>query len=182
MTADNAALSREEKFAAYAEKVNARGTFPKWDAPTQLVRDEDLPWAEAPDGTAIKLQHVDLNSNLWISMTRLPPGARVVTHYHTGHVYAVTLQGRWFYEESPEEVSEAGSYLFEPAGSTHTLCTPADVEGDTVVWFAVFGANINLGEDGEVLSVVDAHAALEMYETYCDALGLDCSSLIVHGR
>ena len=115
-------------------------------------------------------------------MTRLPPGARVVTHYHTGHVYAVTLQGRWFYEESPEEVSEAGSYLFEPAGSTHTLCTPADVEGDTVVWFAVFGANINLGEDGEVLSVVDAHAALEMYETYCDALGLDCSSLIVHGR
>ena len=182
MTADNAALSMEKKFAAYAEKVNARGTFPKWDAPTQLVRDEDLPWAEAPDGTAIKLQHVDLNSNLWISMTRLPPGARVVTHYHTGHVYAVTLQGRWFYEESPEEVSEAGSYLFEPAGSTHTLCTPADVEGDTVVWFAVFGANINLGEDGEVLSVVDAHAALEMYETYCDALGLDCSSLIVHGR
>ncbi|MAP04780.1 MAG: cupin [Halieaceae bacterium] len=162
--------------------MNARGTFPKWDAPTQLVRDEDLPWAEAPDGTAIKLQHVDLNSNLWISMTRLPPGARVVTHYHTGHVYAVTLQGRWFYEESPEEVSEAGSYLFEPAGSTHTLCTPADVEGDTIVWFAVFGANINLGEDGEVLSVVDAHAALEMYETYCDALGLDCSSLIVHGR
>ncbi len=79
-------------------------------------------------------------------------------------------------------MSEAGSYLFEPAGSTHTLCTPADVEGDTVVWFAVFGANINLGEDGEVLSVVDAHAALEMYETYCDALGLDCSSLIVHGR
>ena len=182
MTADNAALSMEEKFAAYAEKVNARGTFPKWDAPTQLVRDEDLPWAEAPDGTAIKLQHVDLNSNLWISMTRLPPGARVVTHYHTGHVYAVTLQGRWFYEESPEEVSEAGSYRFEPAGSTHTLCTPADVEGDTIVWFAVFGANINLGEDGEVLSVVDAHAALEMYETYCDALGLDCSSLIVHGR
>ena len=182
MTADNAALSMEEKFAAYAEKVNARGTFPKWDAPTQLVRDEDLPWAEAPDGTAIKLQHVDLNSNLWISMTRLPPGARVVTHYHTGHVYAVTLQGRWFYEESPEEVSEAGSYLFEPAGSTHTLCTPADVEGDTIVWFAVFGANINLGEDREVLSVVDAHAALEMYETYCDALGLDCSSLIVHGR
>ena len=182
MTADNAALSMEEKFAAYAEKVNARGTFPKWDAPTQLVRNEDLPWAEAPDGTAIKLQHVDLNSNLWISMTRLPPGARVVTHYHTGHVYAVTLQGRWFYEESPEEVSEAGSYLFEPAGSTHTLCTPADVEGDAIVWFAVFGANINLGEDGEVLSVVDAHAALEMYETYCDALGLDCSSLIVHGR
>jgi len=29
---------------------------------------------------------------------------------------------------------------------------------------------------------VDARAALEMYETYCDALGLDCSKLIVQGR
>ena len=182
MASDNAALSAEDKFAAYAAKVSERGLFPVWDAPTRLVRDADLPWAEAPDGTAIKLQHVDLNQNLWISMTRLPPGARVVTHYHTGHVYAVTLQGRWFYEESPEEVSEPGSYLFEPAGSTHTLCTPEDVEGDTIVWFAVFGANINLGGEGEVVSVVDARAALEMYETYCDALGLDCSALIVEGR
>ena len=101
MASDNAALSAEDKFAAYAAKVSERGLFPVWDAPTRLVRDADLPWAEAPDGTAIKLQHVDLNQNLWISMTRLPPGARVVTHYHTGHVYAVTLQGRWFYEESP---------------------------------------------------------------------------------
>lgn len=182
MTAENPVSTVEEKFAEYAEKVSARGLFPNWEAPTQLVRDEDLPWAEAPDGTAIKLQHVDLNSNLWISVTRLPPGARVVTHYHTGHVYAVTLKGRWFYEETPDAVSEPGSYLFEPAGSTHTLCTPADVDGDTLVWFAVLGANINLSDDGKVVSVVDARSALEMYETYCDALGLDCSALIVHGR
>lgn len=182
MPDDMTAGSVQEKFAAYAAKVQARGTFPKWAAPTQLVRDNDLPWAEAGDGSAIKLLHVDLNANLWISLTRLPPGYRVVTHFHTGQVYAVTLKGRWFYEESPEEVSEAGSYLFEPAGSTHTLCTPADVEGDTVVWFAIYGANINLDEKGQVASVVDARSALEMYETYCDALGLDCSRLIVHGR
>jgi hypothetical protein len=56
------------------------------------------------------------------------------------------------------------------------------VEGDTVVWFAIYGANINLDDKGQVASVVDARSALEMYETYCDALGLDCSRLIVHGR
>lgn len=172
----------EEMFAAYAAKVQARGTFPNWDAPTQLVRDEDLPWAEAGDGSAIKLQHVDLNTNLWVSLTRLPPGYQVTKHFHTGLVYAVTLQGRWFYKESPEQISERGSYLFEPAGSTHTLCTPDDVDGDTIVWFAIFGANINLDPEGNVESVVDARAALEMYETYCEALGLDCSKLIVHGR
>lgn len=172
----------EEKFAAYAAKVAARGTFPVWDAPTQLVRDEDLPWLEAGDGTALKLQHVDLNTNLWISLTRLAPGSKVIKHYHTGLVYAVTLQGKWFYDESPEEVSEAGSYLFEPAGSTHTLRTPDDIDEDTIVWFAIYGANINLDEDGNVVSVVDARSALDLYESYCEALGLDCSKLIVHGR
>ncbi|MEY2756698.1 MAG: hypothetical protein RIR33_476 [Pseudomonadota bacterium] len=177
-----AVTDMQEKFAAYAAKVQARGTFPKWDAPTMLVRNEDLPWAEAGDGSAIKLLHVDLASNLWISLTRLPPGYRVITHFHTGHVYAVTLKGRWFYAESPAEVSEAGSYLFEPAGSTHTLCTPPDVEGETLVWFAIYGANINLNADGGVVSIVDARTVLEMYETYCDALGLDCSKLIVLGR
>lgn len=180
--ADGQAKTIEEQFTDYAAKVAARGTFPDWDAPTQLVKADDLPWAEAGDGSAIQLQHVDLNTNLWISKTRLPPGYKVIKHFHTGLVYAVTLQGRWFYEETPEAVSEPGSYLFEPAGSTHTLCTPADNEGDTIVWFAIYGANINIGEDGNVLSVVDARSALEMYETYCSILNLDCSKLIVHGR
>ncbi|MEM1132129.1 MAG: 2,4'-dihydroxyacetophenone dioxygenase family protein [Pseudomonadota bacterium] len=172
----------EKAFVAYAQKVAERGPFPKWDAPTMLVRDEDLPWAEAGDGSAIKLLHVDLNTNMWISLTRLPPGHQVITHFHTGLVYAVTLQGRWYYAESPDDVSEPGSYLFEPAGSTHTLCTPKDVEGDTIVWFAIIGANINLGPDGEFVSMVDARSALDMYENYCDILGLDHSKLIVHGR
>ncbi|MCS5702641.1 MAG: 2,4'-dihydroxyacetophenone dioxygenase family protein [Acidobacteria bacterium] len=175
--------SMEEKFADYAAKVAARGTFPVWDdAPTQLVKDDDLPWAEAPDGSAIKLLHVDLNQGLWVSLTRLPPDHKVIKHFHTGFVYAVTLQGKWFYEETPEAVSESGSYLFEPAGSTHTLCTPDDVEGDTIVWFAIYGANINLDEAGNVVSVVDARAALEMYRVYCDAVGFDCSKLIVQGE
>lgn len=172
----------EQKFAEYAAKVAARGTFPVWEAPTLLVRDEDLPWAVAPDGTAIKLLHVDLNQGLWISMTRLPAGAKVIKHFHTGFVYAVTLQGSWYYLESPEEISGPGSYLFEPAGSTHTLVTPPDQTVETIVWFAIYGANINLDDDGKPVSVVDARAALEMYRVYCDAIGADCSKLIVHGE
>ena len=89
--------SMEEKFAEYSAKVAARGTFPVWDdAPTQLVKNDDLPWAEAPDGSAIKLLHVDLNQGLWVSLTRLPPAHKVIKHFHTGFVYAVTLQGMDF--------------------------------------------------------------------------------------
>jgi hypothetical protein len=51
-----------------------------------------------------------------------------------------------------------------------------------VTWFAIYGANINLDEDGKPTAVVDAKTALDLYRDYCDALGLDYSKLIVHGE
>lgn len=166
-----------------AERLAKRPMFPSdSDNGTLHVGADHLPWAEAGDGSAIQILHVDLGTNLWISKVRLPPGYRVVKHYHTGHVYGVTLQGSWFYAEAPGEVNAAGSYLFEPAGSVHTLCTPADQQGETIVWFAVQGSNINLDDAGKVLSVMDAHLALDMYRGYCEALGLDCRRMIVAGE
>ncbi len=167
----------------FAAKIAARPIVPTHsDQVTLHVGISDLPWAEAGDGSALQLLHVDLNQGIWISNTRLPPGHKVITHFHTGQVYAVTHQGRWFYSETPEAVNSPGSYLFEPAGSVHTLCTPADQEGNTVVWFAVHGANINIDEAGKIVSVTDARAVLDIYRGYCDALGLDTSKLIVIGE
>ncbi|WP_419555392.1 2,4'-dihydroxyacetophenone dioxygenase family protein [Sphingomonas arenae] len=169
--------------AEFAAKMAAKPIIPTdADAPTLHVGLDDLPFAEAGDGSAIQLLHVDLNQGLWISNTRLPPGYKVVRHFHTGLVYAVTHKGRWYYAETPEAVSSPGSYLFEPAGSTHTLMTPADQEGDTLVWFAIYGANVNLDDEGKVVSVIDARRALELYRGYCDALGLNYDKLIVVGE
>ena len=173
----------QERLMAFAQKVMARPMVPNEGAlPTAHVGADELPWAEAGDGSAIQLLHVDLNAGLWISKTRLPPGYRVPTHYHTGLVYAVTLQGRWWYEESPEAINAPGSYLFEPAASRHTLVTPKDQTGDTIAWFAIYGDNINLDDKGQVASIMDARTALEIYRGYCEALGLDISKLIVHGE
>ena len=168
---------------AFAAKIAQRPMIPTdVENSTLHVGANDLPWAEAGDGSAIQLLHVDLNSGLWISNTRLPPGFKVVTHFHTGLVYAVTHQGQWFYAEAPEAVNSPGSYLFDPAGSVHTLCTPADQVGNTIVWFAVHGANINLDAERKPISIMDARFALEVYRGYCNALGLDCSKLIVVGE
>lgn len=173
----------EERLAAFVTEWSSRPIIPATGSgETWHVGDKDLPWAEAGDGSAIQLLHVDLSIGLWISKTRLPPNYKVMTHFHTGLVYAVTLQGSWFYLESPEAVNHAGSYLFEPAGSRHTLVTPKDQKGDTIAWFAIYGANINLDEKGNVVSIVDAKAALDIYRGYCDALDLDYSRLIVHGE
>ncbi len=169
--------------AEFAAKMAAKPLWPESSAAETLhIGETELPWAEPGDGSAVQLLHVDLRQGIWILKMRLPPGYKVEKHFHTGMVYAVTLQGCWYYAESPDAVCAPGSYLFEPAASVHTLMTPADQDGDTIVWFAVQGANVNLDGDGNVVSVVDARNALDLYRGYCDALGREYSKLIVIGE
>src|SRR4029450_4562077 len=95
-------------------------------APTAIHRGEDeLPFVELDNGGSLQLLQVDLTNGLWILRMRWPAGGTLQPPRETGTVYAFTLSGRWHYVESPE-VNTAGSYLFEPAGSVHTLTVPAD--------------------------------------------------------
>ncbi len=178
-------VSLVEQLPKMADAFAARGTSTvplEVDAQTLLIEDHELPYLDSGDGTGLQLLHVDLNIGLWISKTRLKPGTQVTRHYHTGLVYAVTLQGEWFYAETPDHVNKPGSYLFEPAGSLHTLTVPEDQDEDTIVWFAIYGANLNVDEAGNVVSVIDAPAALNLYRTACEAAGEDISKLIIVGE
>ena len=142
------------------------------EIPRAIHRGEDeLPFVAAGDGTHIQLLQVDIEHGLWVVRTRFEPGVVIPTHKHTGEVYAFTLAGSWKYREYPE-VNTAGSYLYEPAGSIHTLMVPADQEGLTDVWFAIHGANLNLDEEGNVTSVIDAALIRDAYFGLCEAYGL----------
>ena len=93
------------------------------------------------------------------------------THRHTGQVFGYTLAGAWKYAEY-EYVNRAGSFLYEPAGSVHTLTVLEDNTEPTDVWFQMYGANINLNADGEIDSVVDGLLTLQFYYAMCEAQGL----------
>lgn len=151
------------------------------DAPPTIHRGEvDLPFVDLGDGTLLQLLQVDLATGIWIVRNQFPPGSTVQTHKHTGHVYAFTQTGSWHYLESPEAVNTAGSYLYEPAGSTHTLHVPETNEGVTDVWFTIYGANLNLGTDGQVELVIDAHAILAYYRALCQQQhGFDPNVIVV---
>lgn len=143
---------------------------------------DDVPFVTVSDKVSLQLLQVDLTQGLWVVRTRFQPGYQIETHRHTGPVFAVTEKGRWFYLEYPNVVNGPGSYLFEPAGSVHTLTTPKDQTGETQVWFAIYGANINLDDKGNVTGVLDAATILHVYRSLCAAQKLDCSKLIVHGE
>lgn len=147
-----------------------------------LIEYADLPMVDLPDGSKLQLLHVDLNQNLWILRNVFNPGFSVDTHYHTGCVFAVTQQGEWFYQEYPHLVNKAGSYLFEPAHSIHTLTVAKDASEPAIVWFAIYGTNVNIDAAGNVTSIVDAQTVLAYYRAACEMAGQACDKLIVIGE
>jgi 2,4'-dihydroxyacetophenone dioxygenase len=147
--------------------------------PTAILRhEEDLPFVDLGDGSTMQLLQVDVEAGLWIIRTKFSPGMTVDTHKHTGTVYAFTMSGSWLYLEYPDSVNVAGSYLFEPAGSVHTLHVPDANTEVTDVVFVIHGANINLDADGNVTAVIDAGTVRDFYVAMCESLGLPNPSVI----
>jgi len=106
-----------------------------------------------------------------LAYLRAEPGQTIQRHRHTGEIFAFTLAGSWKYLEYPE-VNVAGSFLYEPAGSVHTLHFPETNTETTDVWFVLHGANLNLDAEDNVESVLDASAALAVYRAACRESGL----------
>lgn len=84
------------------------------------------------------------------------PGVTLPGHFHTGWVHGYTMSGCWYYTEYPDQKQTAGCYLYEPGGSIHQFNTPADNTEDTDVFFVVTGANVNFGDKGEYLGIMDS--------------------------
>ena len=127
---------------------------------------------------SLQLLQVDLDQGLWVVRTRFQPGVTIATHKHTGPVFAVTLAGSWKYREYPD-VNTAGSYLFEPAGSVHTLTVPKTETAVTDVWFAIYGANLNLDANGNVEAVIDAELIHTFYLAACESQGFPAPAVIL---
>ena len=142
-------------------------------APTaQHLGDSELPWVRGRDNTSdLKVVTAKIKEGLWIVRTRFDPGVQLQTHKHTGQVHAYTLSGSWGYRES-DYLNTAGSFLYEPAGSTHTLYVPSSNDEVTDIWFAIWGANLNLDDEGNITSVSDAESILAYYRASCAELGV----------
>lgn len=135
----------------------------------------EVPFVESTlgPGTSVQLLRLDLEAGRWVVVVTMAPGAEVPIHYHTGTAEVFTLKGRWIYREYPDQPQTAGSYLFEPGGSVHTLRVPADNTEDTVMLVMVTGANINFTEDGQFHSVIDAVSLQYLLEKFARKQGVE---------
>ena len=134
-----------------------------------------LPFVEIGDGNKLKVIQVKLGEGLWIVENIFQAGYEVQRHKHTGPVWGYTVSGAWKYKEY-DYVNRASSFLYEPAGSIHTLQC---VEDDTRVWFHMYGSNLNLDDEGNVESVADGPGALQAYLALCKAQGFGEPNVLV---
>ena len=107
----------------------------------------------------LKVLQVRESEGLWIIENIFQAGFEVETHRHTGPVYGYTQSGAWKYKEY-DYVNRAGSFLYEPAGSVHTLTC---IEDNTRVWFQMYGVNINLDAAGNITGIADGAGTLAHY-------------------
>jgi quercetin dioxygenase-like cupin family protein len=129
---------------------------------------DEIPFADLGGGNLIRVLQVREKESLWIIENVFQAGFEVQTHRHTGPVWGYTSSGGWKYKEY-DYVNRAGSFLYEPANSVHTLQC---IEDDTRVWFHMLGMNLNLDADGNVESVSDGAGTLAHYLALCEQQGL----------
>jgi 2,4'-dihydroxyacetophenone dioxygenase len=139
--------------------------------PVALHRAEnELPFATIAEGLQVQVIQADISAGYWVTRMRAAPGLALQRHKHTGEVFAFTVAGSWRYLEYPE-INTAGSYLYEPAGSVHTLYVPDGNSVVTDVWFVIYGAILYLDAQDNVESVSDPGSALNRYLKACREAG-----------
>ena len=115
---------------------------------------------------------LDPEVGVWALMATFAPGVELPIHLHTGPVHGFTISGSWIYKEYPDQPQTAGSYLYEPASSVHTLEVPAGNTEPTVILFIIYGANVSFNDDGTFHSVLDAVTVMKLTEQLAAAQGL----------
>lgn len=152
--------------------MTAGAGLPEALAAARHVGVEDVPWVENPQfpGAWLRLLQADVEAGIYVMAGRLPPDLRVGTHRHTGAVHMFTLSGAWHYLEH-DYVNRAGSYLYEPPGSVHTLVVlPGEETTETLS--VVYGETEYFDGDGTVVSRSNAATNLRNYYEACEAAGL----------
>src|SRR5262249_39062993 len=134
------------------------------------IQTEDLPWVWV-DKVGLQVLRYNADTGVWVVRNRFKPGFQLPRHRHTGCVHAYTFSGRWRYAEYGIDYT-AGTFIFEPAGSVHTLTVPEDNTEETDIMFVIEGAYVDLDDQGNITGLTDGESVKNAYLALCDAAGI----------
>ena len=113
---------------------------------------------------------LNVSHGYYINILRVRASGVLSRHRHHGPVHAFTLRGRWRYLEH-DLVASVGDYAFEPAGETHTLIVPDDVQ-EMATLFHVTAGYTYVDPYGVALGYEDVFTKLELASRHYELIGL----------
>jgi quercetin dioxygenase-like cupin family protein len=135
----------------------------------KAVSDDEREWIPTVrSGVWLRPLLFDTVNGSWVNIVRMRTEGLISRHHHPSPVHGYIIKGRWRYLER-DWIAEAGDYLYEPAGDTHTLWAEP---GESLTMFTIHGCLIELDEAGKPISSADVFTRIEQATTHYEAVGL----------
>jgi 2,4'-dihydroxyacetophenone dioxygenase len=132
--------------------------------------EDDKLWVPTTKTVSFKPLVLCASQGYYVNLLRVRQSGVLSRHRHTGPVHAMVLRGRWYYLEH-DWIAEENSYAHEPAGETHTLYVPEDVE-EMITWFHVTGGYTYVDPQGNAVGYEDVFTKIEAARAYYKEIGL----------
>jgi quercetin dioxygenase-like cupin family protein len=127
-------------------------------------------WVPQAENVAFRPLCLNRSQGYWMNLLRVRKSGVLSCHRHPQTVHGFVLKGRWRYLEH-DWIAEAGSYVFEPPGETHTLFVPEDVQ-EMITLFQVNGVMYYTDPYGNHTGYEDVFTKIEMCRKHYTENGL----------
>jgi 2,4'-dihydroxyacetophenone dioxygenase len=134
------------------------------------VPDDERIWVPQAEGLHFRPLLLHTVQGYWCNLLRVRRTGVVSRHRHPQPVTGYVIKGRWHYLEH-DWVAEAGAFLFEPPGETHTLVVPEGVD-EMITLFTVNAAMIYVDPWGETTGYEDVFTKIELCRSHYEEVGL----------
>lgn len=137
----------------------------------ELAEEDPRVWVPQTDCLSFRPLCFCTSQGYYVNLLKFKGGGILGRHRHSSPVHALTLKGSWGYVEHDWH-AEAGTYVFEPPGETHTLIVDQDCD-EMVTLFHVTGSLLYIDEDtNNVIGFDDVFSKLEMAKKWYAECGL----------
>jgi quercetin dioxygenase-like cupin family protein len=135
------------------------------EAAKEIVASPALPedervWVPQAEGVWFRPLCLSASGGYWTNLLRVRRAGVLSRHRHPNAVHGYVIRGRWRYLEH-DWTAEAGSYVYEPPGETHTLVVPEDCP-EMITLFQVNGIMYYVDPWGKPLGYEDVFTKIEM--------------------
>ena len=127
-------------------------------------------WAPLSEGITSRPILLSVSAGYYVHLMRVTRSGLLQRHRHSGQVHAYVIKGEWHYLEHDWR-AQAGDFIFEPPGETHTLIVPDDCQ-EMITLFTVYGSLMYVDPYGQATGYDDVFTRIEKYKTHFSSQAL----------